>query len=174
VCFRRYEGSSGQIAKTGNQISDSLGRYIDNGGIKGGVCASSGRSCTLIDLSRSHYERGKIWFDSIYQQILFIEYVLISQTMIVSCPVDKGDNIALKFTQLLRKDDISVRQVASTVGLLSQCPKLFLPASMFCRHLRKGHIEALAKGAIYAAQMSLSVLQEEELTIFVVYRLPYP
>jgi hypothetical protein len=101
------------------------------------------------------------------QQIRFLGYVLNSQTMMVSIPVDKCDNIVLKCKQLLQKDSISVRQVASTVGLLKSVTQAILPASMFCRHLQKGHIEALAKSANYEAKMSLSVLQKEELTTWI-------
>jgi hypothetical protein len=102
------------------------------------------------------------------QQIEFLGYVLSSTSMQVRISHQKCATIVQKCKDVLHRSTLSIREVASIVGLLKSVIHAIMPSAMFCRHLQLCQIAALKKAELgFEGTMTLPLKAKEELNLWI-------
>lgn len=101
------------------------------------------------------------------QRIQFLGFMLDSTTMQVVVPPDKCDKIVGRCKDLMKQKIVTVKQLASIVGMLKAVNHAVLPANLFCRRLQAAQISASAKDPDLLSKVTLLEPQLSELRTWV-------
>ena len=97
------------------------------------------------------------------QRMEFLGVVVDSQAMTFSLPEDKIANIFLKCSEMLKMEEVSVRQLSKLTGVLVSSALAVLPGPLHYRQLQMVQARALMKGLSYESMVMLSADAKREI-----------